>query len=205
MFKLDPNGNETVLYRFPESAEVNGLVRDGSGKLYGTTYYGGDYANGTVFMLDAAGKYTTLHSFNGNDGKQPNSLIVGPGGYLYGTTCSGGPGNGGVIFRMDRAGNETVLYSGLGLYGPNATLISDGAGNLYGTTPFGGAYGWGTVFKLDSHGNYAVLYDFTNGLDGGYPGTDLVVDSGGSCTALPCKAATQSARSGTWAAECCSN
>ena len=62
----------------------------------------------------------------------------------------------------------------------DALIAEDGAGNLYGTTPFGGAYGWGTVFKLDSHGNYAVLYDFTNGLDGGYPGTDLVVDSGGN-------------------------
>jgi len=59
IFKLDPMGNETILYSFrgangssPEAA----LTRDGSGNLYGTTHGGGAFGAGVVFKLDKAGK-----------------------------------------------------------------------------------------------------------------------------------------------------
>jgi uncharacterized repeat protein (TIGR03803 family) len=46
VFKLEPNGHETVLHSFgagPKDGKYpeNGLVRDSRGNLYGTTYLGG--------------------------------------------------------------------------------------------------------------------------------------------------------------------
>jgi uncharacterized repeat protein (TIGR03803 family) len=45
IFKLDPNGDETVLYTFSDGKDgyaPNGIIMDKSGDLYGTTYAGGD-------------------------------------------------------------------------------------------------------------------------------------------------------------------
>jgi len=48
------NGKETVLHKFGESSTdgrdpSGGVIRDSAGNLYGTTYYGGTDACGTVF------------------------------------------------------------------------------------------------------------------------------------------------------------
>jgi uncharacterized repeat protein (TIGR03803 family) len=62
----------------------------------------------------------------------------------------------------------------------------DAAGNLYGTTLADGANGYGAVFKLTpSNGSwtYTSLHDFTNGSDGGYPYSTLVLDPRATCTA----------------------
>ncbi len=54
-FKLDKHGKETILHRFaggPEGVYPSGsLVRDPAGHLYGVTYYGGTYGNGSVFEI----------------------------------------------------------------------------------------------------------------------------------------------------------
>jgi len=58
VFKLAPDGTETVLYNFcsqsgcADGAEPwAGLVTDTAGNLYGTTVGGGDYGGGVVFMV----------------------------------------------------------------------------------------------------------------------------------------------------------
>src|SRR5712691_11767354 len=56
IFKLDSTGKETILHRFNRldgSRPEGGVIRDVAGNLYGTTTYGGSYANpeGTVFKL----------------------------------------------------------------------------------------------------------------------------------------------------------
>jgi len=59
----------TVLYNFTGSPDgdspYGGLVRDGSGNLYGTTYWGGVSGIGAVFKLDKTGNESVLHSFSG--------------------------------------------------------------------------------------------------------------------------------------------
>lgn len=55
IFKMDENGNESVLYSFaggtdPATSDAP-LFRDAAGNLYGTSIGGGDYGQGTVFML----------------------------------------------------------------------------------------------------------------------------------------------------------
>ena len=55
VFSTTPSGIETVLHSFGGSGDgqnpyYGGLI-NAKGKLYGTTYYGGAYGNGTVFRL----------------------------------------------------------------------------------------------------------------------------------------------------------
>jgi uncharacterized repeat protein (TIGR03803 family) len=160
VFKLDTDGEETILHSFAGSPTDGakpraGLVRDTAGNLYGTTFSGGASGNGVVFKLDMAGKETILHSFAGppTDGARPVAgLVRDAAGNLYGTTFSGGTSGSGVVFKLNTAGKETILHSfpasptdGAGPWGG---LVRDAAGNLYGTTQGGGASGQGVVFKL---------------------------------------------------------
>jgi uncharacterized repeat protein (TIGR03803 family) len=166
VFRISPVGTKwsfTTLYRFrgmPDaSGPYGGLIADGSGNLYGTTYYGGANGIGTVFELKAIarGKYRerVLYSFKGGtDGSSPTStLLLGSTGQLYGTTSAGGGScDCGTIFALDPvSGKETVLHSfggtSDGTY-PYYGMVSDGSGNLYGTTVAGGSFGQGTVFKF---------------------------------------------------------
>jgi uncharacterized repeat protein (TIGR03803 family) len=166
VFKLDPAGKETVLYRFTGKADGAGppgsLFMDSEGNLYGTATYGGefggqcgvlgeDFGCGTIFKVDKAGKFSVLHSFNndGTEGLNPNAgLVSDPEGNLYGTTqVSGSDGIGGTVFKVSKAGKLTVLSNfdgGEDGATPFDGVIRDSEGNLYGTT----YAGKGTVFKL---------------------------------------------------------
>jgi len=180
----------------PEAA----LVRDASGNLYGTTFFGGlgtgcdIYYNGcgVVFKLDPSGTETVLHAFGGagaiKDGWNPTaSLTVDAAGNLYGTTSFGGAHGYGVVFKLDPTGKETILHNftrGTDGANPNAGLVQDAAGNLYGTTQYGGfgcnGQGCGTVFEINAAGKETVLYRFTSGLDGASPLAGVVLDSSGN-------------------------
>ncbi len=162
VFKLDPAGNETVLYTFTGGADggnpYGGVVQDAAGNLYGTTANGGSFANcftgcGVIFKVDSSGHETVLYTFTGGaDGAAPWAGVSRDSvGNLYGTTQYGGTSELGVVFMLDPAGNESVLHSFTGgadgSY-PVAGVVRDSAGNLYGTTSAGGKQGDGVVFKL---------------------------------------------------------
>jgi uncharacterized repeat protein (TIGR03803 family) len=113
VFKVDPLGNETVLYAFPSGAAgavpFASLVRDAKGNLYGTTAVGGSfsgiYANGcgVVFKLTPSGYETVLHSFQLTDGCGPLGNLLADKGYLYGTASGGGVDGAsslGVVFQL---------------------------------------------------------------------------------------------------------
>ncbi len=120
-FVLTPAGNgswtERKLHNFgsSDSDGVNpyaGLILDGEGNLYGTTFAGGNYpcgdsACGTVFELSPAGgggwTERKLHNFgsNGSDGANPYAGLVMDGdGNMYGVTGYGGSYGGGSAFRI---------------------------------------------------------------------------------------------------------
>jgi uncharacterized repeat protein (TIGR03803 family) len=114
VFKLTPEGKETVLYSFcaqdncPDGyGSSAGLVLDQEGKLYGATLYGGPYGGGVVFKLTPEGKETVLHSFcqQGypcSDGAAPQAgLVFDQKGNLY--ACMGR--------RSTAAPSETGPYS----------------------------------------------------------------------------------------------
>jgi uncharacterized repeat protein (TIGR03803 family) len=159
VFEINTSGTETVIHNFPSNSQDGaepwaGLVLDGKGNLYGTTYQGGADNYGTVFKISRAGTETVLYSFGPPpDGEGPtygNNVIVDSAGNLYGMTASGGAYGLGTIYKIDANGNETVLHSFSGPDGraPYSGLAFDPAGNLYGTTSAGGAYGGGVIFRI---------------------------------------------------------
>ena len=195
VYKLAPDGTETVLYAFTGGNDGNypyaGLVIDKKGNLYGTTVYGGTDGNGVVFELAPNGIETVLHSFTGgNDGANPYcDLIRDKAGNLYCTASEGGAGGAGVVFQLTPNGTFNVLHAFTGgsdgAY-PLAGVIQDKSGNLYTTASSGGivncAYetGCGTVVKIAAGGTFSVLYSFTGGNDGSSPESDLIADGTGN-------------------------
>jgi uncharacterized repeat protein (TIGR03803 family) len=190
----------TSLYAFDQTKETvppsSPLTIDAAGNLYGVTYFGGRYSNGSVFELSKTGerwKETILHSFGGpGDGSLPyGPLVIDSEGNLYGTTSAGGSAGSGTAYELSRqtsgAWKETLLHTFVGARSHQAGLILDSAHNLYGTTFGGGAYGYGVVFRLTrvkQNGKvawkYVPLYSFTNGADGGAPASPLTFDAAGN-------------------------
>jgi len=108
VFKIDPDGRETVLHNFSQAQTdgnypLAGLVLGPGHDLYGTTYAGGSFGLGTVFRISKHGKFTLLHSFHGypQDGAQPEAPVsFDRMGNAYGTTFSGGAGATGTVFAI---------------------------------------------------------------------------------------------------------
>jgi uncharacterized repeat protein (TIGR03803 family) len=191
VFKVDRSSNYVVLHSFGKRGVIDGsepfagLVRDAAGNLYGTTFGGGRFGDGTVYKVDASGNESVLYSFRGgSDGLFPSSsLVLDPAGNLYGTTDGGGAHNVGTVFKVSPRGIEKVLHS----FGPAPDgtspfvgLVKDGLGNLYGVTDGGGTDGHGSVFRVDNFGNETVLYSFTAGPDGARPEAALWRDAAGN-------------------------
>jgi uncharacterized repeat protein (TIGR03803 family) len=121
VFKISSNGALTSLYSFPTgftqrhgpyyiAHPATRLVQGSDGDFYGTTYGGGStkynlgsgiVGFGTVFQISTNGVFTSLYSFQGNDGEYPRAgLVQGSDGSFYGTTSQGGGGGYGTVFRM---------------------------------------------------------------------------------------------------------
>jgi uncharacterized repeat protein (TIGR03803 family) len=91
-------------------------------------------------------------------------------------------------------GKQTVLYNFSGGSDggyPTGGLVRDAQGNLYGTTWIGGGnantcnpysmpVGCGVVYKLDPSGKQTILHTFANQADGGFPNSDLIIDTAGN-------------------------
>jgi hypothetical protein len=107
---------------------AGGLLIDGNGDIFGATYSGGEYNDGTVFTYWANGylswTYGPLWSFNGSNGNAGNGDLISDGSHnLYGTTLCGGGGphnqscynsGNGVVFELNPyniANTATTLTS----------------------------------------------------------------------------------------------
>ncbi|MGH6889210.1 MAG: choice-of-anchor tandem repeat GloVer-containing protein [Rhizomicrobium sp.] len=187
VFKIAPDGRETILSSFPGMFVANphgALLLDKKGNLIGTTvaYFG------TVFKLTPDGKFRTIHKFDGgNGGSNPfDGLISDRSGNLYGTASLGGThGDYGTVFELSPRHVATLLYAfrgGADGCNPASRLLRDRSGNLYGTAS-GGTYdtqcNLGTVFKLAPDGTLSVLHSF-GGNDGEVPESDVISDRKGN-------------------------
>ena len=201
VFKITPEGVESVLYSFTRAADPiggiypYGLIQGSDGNLYGVTQFGGANDAGTVFKMTPAGVMTWVYFFGSSAGDGANpmlaGLIQGRDDNFYGTTSAGGQSGNGTVFRITSGGVESVLYTFGSQPGdggqPWGGLLLAADGNLYGTTIGGGtsAHGTddnGTVFKLTPAGVETVLYafgGFTVG-DGAFSEAGLVQDEDGN-------------------------
>jgi uncharacterized repeat protein (TIGR03803 family) len=196
---------EEVLHNFAsgtDGANPNGgLVLDGAGNVYGTTFAGGTPGWGMVFKLNPprrnGGAWTEkqLHVFSVlSDGANPSAGVVfGKNGDLYGSALGGGEGGSGTIFELKKLAEkgqpwkETVLHrftGGNDGTSPQCAPIFDANGNLYGTALGGGTHR-GVVFRLvpPKRGNswpLTVLYNLTGSPDGDHPTAALIFDGKGN-------------------------
>jgi uncharacterized repeat protein (TIGR03803 family) len=118
VFKVDPEGNETVLHSFTSKGDgsqpVAAILLDSSGNLYTTAQSGGIKTCtesidgcGTALEISQTGKVRVLHEFAGGpaDGRSPMAPLLRVGKILYGTTYDGGPfGDCGTIFKQTLPG-----------------------------------------------------------------------------------------------------
>lgn len=189
VFRLAPDGTETVLYRFNGGKDGGNpyaeVIMDKAGNLYGTTLFGGMYNSGTVFRLAPDGTKTVLSHFANLVGDGPHGgVIEDKAGNLYGTTFDGGGYGFGTVFKITPEGSTTALYTFTGSDGryPESRLVMDNAGNLYGTTSEGGAGNSGAIFEIAPDGAESVLYSFcsrSNCTDGATPIASLIRDKAG--------------------------
>jgi uncharacterized repeat protein (TIGR03803 family) len=202
VFKLAPDGSETVLHNFTGGAD--GLTAssapvlvaqgdDAQGNLYGTTLDGGAYNQGLIYKIDPAGNYSVVYNFvGGAQGANPSgSFVRDKAGNFFGPADSGAvagscnpPGGCGVIYKLDVSNNLTILHTFTGADGYiPLSVVLDPAGNLYGNTNQGGTgnggIGGGVIFKVDKGGTFSVVYDFDCSVNGCYPGGTLLLDRAG--------------------------
>jgi len=160
IFKVTTNGTLSALYplNFGDGSYPSAsLIQASDGNFYGTTEFGGDSGNGTVFRISPNAAFAKLVNFDGPDlGAHPRAALVeGPDGALYGTANSGGPGGRGTIFRLSftaapqitsQPANQALLLGGNAAFSvavvgapvlsyhwlKNGTNLTD-SGNLFGS------------------------------------------------------------------------
>jgi uncharacterized repeat protein (TIGR03803 family) len=199
VYKIDPAGKETVLFRFDDGADgglplANLLLADGA--LYSTTAAGGtgpcknSYNSivgcGTIFKL-VGRKETVLHNFQGFDGSWPESNVVrDSAGNLYATALQGGlfttydcDFGCGAVVKLEPSGKETILHFFEDQNdGESPTgMVIDSKDNLFGSAGGLGTVA-GTVFEIDAKGQFTILHAF-EGQGAGEPG-DLILDDQGN-------------------------
>ena len=186
-------GSPTVLATFnasfagDESPDPYGDLTLSGNTLYGTTCFGGAYADGgTVFSVPVSGgSPTVLGSFaRYQNGCAPEAGLTLSGNTLYGTTSSGGPNglNVGTVFSIPvGGGSPTVLatFNGNNGENPRAGLTLIGS-TLYGTTISGGGYNDGTVFSVPVSGGSPTLLASFSGSNGNEPVAGLTLSADGS-------------------------
>jgi uncharacterized repeat protein (TIGR03803 family) len=178
VFKVAPDGTETVLYSFSGGADgaqpFSALVRDKEGNLYGTTTMGGSANAGVVFKLDASGTETVLHNFiGGTDRTTPTGgLLEDKAGNFYGTASQGGTSGAGVLFKISAKGKYSILHTFTGAandgkYPTYTSLLMDSKGTLYGLTEEGGAADDGILYEFSKTGKLTILHSFMGGTTDG--------------------------------------
>jgi uncharacterized repeat protein (TIGR03803 family) len=129
---------------------IGGLISDAAGDLFGTTFHGGAYGDGTVFEIPKTstgyGTLTTLLSFNGANGANPQAvgLISDAAGDLFGTTEFGGANGYGTVFELTGTGFVPAI--------PFAAFSSQ-LGIQFGKKPNTGAFELLSEFTLGQSSN----------------------------------------------------
>ena len=203
VFSMATDGTITTLHSFcaksgcPDGEDPGypPLVLTASGDLYGVATKGGTAGSGTIFKINADGKFTTLYSFC-SQGEcsgliYPLGIVQGADGAIYGITQLGGANQSGSFYKVTAEGTFTTVYSFCSQSNctdgkdPLGALVRAANGDIYGETNAGGNAGYGTIYRVTPAGKLKTVYHFcVTGLpscaDGGGPGGGLTLGSDGS-------------------------
>jgi uncharacterized repeat protein (TIGR03803 family) len=183
------NFAEQAVYSFQSPHQLNGLISDAAGNLYGVTTYGGAHDSGQLFELEhGTWNFKVLHDFCSaggcGDGQYPvGRLALDAMGHLFGVTAWGGRfEETGVAYEFAPETQQyTVIYPFCsadpldgcsdGAY-PQAGMTIGPDGDLFGTTWTGGGDNSGIVFRLHFDGQWSetVVHAFchTGGCNEGW-------------------------------------
>lgn len=156
--------------------EVTVGAGSSTGKLFGTTCFGGDIGGGTLYSFDLATReLVTLESFDYPACPSTPPLQIGD--VLYGSFRGSA---GGTVYRIDTDGSDYAPLHSFTLeegYNPGA-LVGGDDGYLYGvstnggdlTCGTGGVLGCGTAFRVAVDGSsFDVLHVFGPPFPASYP------------------------------------
>ncbi|MGG9962082.1 choice-of-anchor tandem repeat GloVer-containing protein [Ferruginibacter sp. SUN106] len=159
-----PNGsNTTVIKVFGGASSADGTSVNNNemivynNKLYGTLYYNGAFAGGTLFELNPVGNvFTKLVDFNyTSTGDSPLGKLVANGSKFLGMCSRGGADGKGTIYEWDPASPNTVVKKydfGISNYdnpiNPGSTFTFFNS-KFYATTYSGGFNDQGCLFEYD--------------------------------------------------------
>lgn len=133
----------------------------------GPNVFGSTNAELVLLNLTAAqsGDYTvTVGNSSGTNSATPALSVISDPSVTSGVTLTD-------IYTF------TSAYDGAGPVG----LTPDGLGDLYGDTEYAGSNGFGGIYEFTpATSSFSVLYSFTNGVDGEYPVTPLVLGDDGN-------------------------
>ncbi|HEY1615915.1 MAG TPA: choice-of-anchor tandem repeat GloVer-containing protein [Rhizomicrobium sp.] len=108
VFKVTPEGTESVLYSFPFGSVYKpaaGVILDKVGNLYGlaaTSQSRHCSECGLVFKITPNGTETQVGKFKGLGGRDPAASLLLKNEVLYGTAVVGGTFGYGVVFSMEK-------------------------------------------------------------------------------------------------------
>ena len=205
IFRIDSAGNFTTVHSFTAAeGGISGpaipyyyhdvahpLVVGSDGALYGATRGDGESSFGSIFRIDRAGAFSTVHPFPLDDvnacpyasNVSSTDLIVGGDGALYGLHAHGsdyvssyfGCRATRTAFRLDSTGGLTTLHTFDMRDIPQAPLTRGADGAFYGFS--NSATGSAALFRLDTAGALTLLHEFPYGE---YLQTALVAGSDGA-------------------------
>ncbi len=193
IFKLTPSGTFNVIHAMNSTtgggASYGSLTEGKDGNLYGITYNGGSFSNGTIFKIKTDGTFTVLKHLKAatDGGASQSDLIQASDNNFYGTCYNGGTLGYGTIFKISTAGVFTVVknfsYSTDG-GNPYDGLMQNTDGNFYGITRAGGSKGAGAIYKLTQAGVYSVIHHLDPTTEGSTSSSVLVTGADGNLYAL---------------------
>jgi uncharacterized repeat protein (TIGR03803 family) len=186
VFSVDTNGNNfTNLYLFQPLIHSGSIYTNSDGAkphsglvllgntVYGTTFNGGDYGNGTIFKLNIDGTgFTNLYNFmplidsgiqvygygriyTNSSGSGSIAGLTLSGNALYGAAEEGGSGGAGTVFKINTDGTSFTNIHSFSMISYNP--YSGGLTNVDGSEP------WATLALSGNTIYGTTVYGGTNG------------------------------------------
>jgi len=189
LFEFDPESNiYTKKIDFNDangSSPFGNLLEASNGKLYGMTYYGGNYSGVLFEYTPSSDTLIVKIIFADSSGINPKgSLIQATNGKLYGLTAYGGANYNGVLFEYNTVTNtysKKIDFDGTNGANPFGSLIQASNNKLYGLTSYGGINNEGVLFEYDLVTNILTKkLDFDDVDKGKNPWSSLIQASNGN-------------------------